>query len=278
VTTVLRGAGIGIVVAATLAGTVVLGFRYVGKEPSWELSSRGMSLRGKEEFNGPAGALPNPNYFDYDLGGNGWGNEEKQVYTKNPDNVRLSGTGQLIIEARRVGETFTSARVVTRDKQAFGYGLIEARIKMPEGQGLHPAFWLLGSNIRHVGWPNCGEIDVIEIVNSAKQYHNAIHGPLDADPDTPWKDSHDGDASADLSSDFHVYQVFREPGRIKLGIDGVVVGEYTTVAMPPGARWVLDAPMYINLNIALGGTWPGPIGPSTVFPAAMVIDWIRYWT
>ena len=148
---------------------------------------------------------------------------------------------------------------------------------MPEGTGLHPAFWLLGSNIKTVGYPKSGEIDVMELVNTGRGYHNAIHGPLLDDSSKSWKQSFDDDAPVNLSNDFHVFQVYRKEGLIRVGIDGKQVGEYSRDNMPPNAEWVFDGPMYVTLNVAVGGTWPGPVKPSTKFPAAMFIDWIRYW-
>ncbi|WP_235658524.1 glycoside hydrolase family 16 protein [Mycolicibacterium moriokaense] len=261
-----------------MAVATMLGQRYFEQRRTSELfSTQGLTLRSEETFDGPAGAPPNPARFDYDLGGGGWGNGEQQFYTRNPENVRLSGSGQLMIEAWRNGGTFTSARVVTRAKLDVQRGLLEARIKMPAGPGIHPAFWLLGENIPSVGWPACGEIDIIELVNSGHDFHNAIHGPMVNDPTAPWKQSNDGPAAQDLTTDFHTYQVLRQPGVIKIGIDGGLVGEYRAASAPPDTRWVFDGPMYITLNVAVGGEWPGPVHASTPFPATMLVDWIRYW-
>ena len=237
-----------------------------------------MKLVHVDEFDGPARTAPDARFWDYDTGGNGWGNRDQQTYTRDSDNVRLSGTGDLVIQARRAGDSFTSARLVSRGKLAFGYGLLEVRAKLPEGQGLHPALWLLGENISAVGWPRCGEIDIIELVNSGTTYNNAIHGPTYADPNSGWRQAAEGPARSDLSSDFHVYQVYREPGLIKIGIDGVVVGQYTRTDVPPDANWVFDdAPMYLTVNIAVGGEWPGPAAPDTPFPATMLVDSVHFW-
>lgn len=266
-----------VVAAAVVTSEVAtrfVGVQTIGKS---NLSSAGRALIGEENFDGPAGGLPNSEYFDYDEGGGGWGNDEKQVYTRATDNVRMSGDGNLIIEARRDGVGYTSARLVTRAKASFTTGLLEARIKMPEGDGVHPAFWLLGSNIHTVGYPYCGEIDIIELVDSGEYYHNAIHGPLQADPSNQWQQSHDGDAESNLAGGFHTYQVYREADLIQIGIDGQKVGEYTEASIPANARWVFDTPMYLILNIAVGGSWPKPVDPSTVFPAVMLVDWIRFW-
>jgi beta-glucanase (GH16 family) len=264
-----------IVVAVTIAAVLVV--RYIRQDDATRLTSDGMTLAGEENFNGPKDG-PSPGaYFGYDVGGNGWGNSEKQLYTRDLANARLSGDGNLVLRALRNGEAYTSARLITRSKVEFGLGLLEARIKFPQGDGLHSAFWLLGSNIQAVDWPECGEIDVIEIVNSGDTYHNAIHGPLTAAPSVQWKQSHDGPAPSNLADDFHVYQVYRQAGAIKIGIDGRIVGEYDASNVPQDARWVFEAPMYLILNIAVGGEWPKPVSPSTVFPATMQVDWVRYW-
>ncbi|WP_264024332.1 glycoside hydrolase family 16 protein [Mycolicibacterium pyrenivorans] len=242
-----------------------------------ELSSTGMTLAGADEFDGPEGSAPDPRYWVYDTGAGGWGNDEEQAYTKSRDNVRLDGAGRLLIQARRDGDGFTSARLVSRKRVEVRYGLLEARIRMPEGQGIHSAFWLLGVDVWKVGWPESGEIDIIEIVNSSVNYHNAIHGPMSSDSDKAWKQSADGNAGVNLSDDYHVFQVYREPGTVKIGLDGHVVGSYSRSSAPAGADWVFDAPMYVVLNVAVGGQWPGPVGPKTQFPATMRVDWVRYW-
>jgi beta-glucanase (GH16 family) len=237
-----------------------------------------MKLVHVDDFEGPAGTAPDARFWDYDIGGNGWGNREQQTYTRDPDNVRLSGTGDLVIEARQAGDSYTSARLVSRGKLAFGYGLVEVRAKLPEGQGIHPAIWMLGENLRAVGWPQCGEIDIMELVNSGTTYNNAIHGPTDADQKVGWQQSSKGPASSNLASDYHVYQLYREPGLIKIGIDGVLVGQHTRASIPPGANWVFDdAPIYLTLNIAVGGEWPGPVGRNTPLPATMLVDSVRFW-
>jgi beta-glucanase (GH16 family) len=268
--------GLCIVVAIVIAAVLVVKYiRY--QDVSQRLTSDGMILSGEENFNGPKDAPPPDTYFGYDTGGNGWGNGEKQLYTRDIANSRLSGDGQLILQAQRKGEAYTSARLITRTKVEFGSGLLEARIKFPQGDGLHSAFWLLGSNVQTVNWPQCGEIDVIEIVDSGDTYHNAIHGPLAADPSVQWQKSHDGPVASNLADDFHIYQVYRQPGVIKIGIDGRIVGTYETSNIPQDARWVFEAPMYLVFNIAIGGDWPKPMSPSTAFPATMQVDWVRYW-
>lgn len=226
-----------------------------------------------DEFNGPAGAAPDPSIWTYDVGGGGWGNDEKQVYTSDRANSRLDGRGRLLIEARRSGAGFTSARLVTRGKFSFTHGLLEARISMPRGAGLHPAFWLLGTDIGLVGYPLSGEIDIIEFINDGAQWHTAIHGPTMLA--THWQKGISGNF-AGQSGNFHVYGVRRAPNKIEMLIDGRVVSRFTPAAMPAGANWVFDKPMYVLLNLAVGGKWPGPVSPATSFPARMAVDWVRY--
>ncbi|MDL9936070.1 glycoside hydrolase family 16 protein [Gordonia sp. ABSL1-1] len=226
-----------------------------------------------EEFDGPAGAAPNSSIWTYDVGGGGWGNGEQQVYTNARANSRLDGKGRLIIEARRDGDTITSARLTTRGKFTFTVGLLEARIATPQGTGLHPAFWLLGADIGSVGYPASGEIDIMEFINDGAKWHTALHGPTTTGGH--WQQSRTG-PFADQSDDFHVYGVYRAPGVIAMLIDGKVVSAFTPLSVPADARWVFDKPMYVLLNLAVGGQWPGPVGAATDFPSRMVVDWVRY--
>lgn len=147
-----------------------------------------------DDFLGPAGSKPNAQIWDYDLGGGGWGNNELQVYTDSADNVRLDGQGNLLIQARRTGTGYTSARLVTRGKANIQYGTMMARIKFPAGQGLLPAFWMLGSDITSVGWPKSGEIDLMELPNVGTTYNTALHGPWTAPKTGFWSASTSGPA------------------------------------------------------------------------------------
>lgn len=224
-----------------------------------------------EDFNGSAGSLPNPEHWAIDTGPSavhGWERGSLQTYTDSPENIQLDGRGNLVITARKGADGFTSGRAVTRGKLEFGFGTISARIKFPTGQGIWPAFWMLGSNIDEVGWPECGEIDIMELINQADRYHVAVHAP-------------GGDAEAkgpivDLSREFHEYWVTRTESSIAIGVDGDVLKVFTPADLPPDSPWVFRDPMFVLLNVAVGGTWPGPPDESTVFPAAMIIDWLRF--
>jgi beta-glucanase (GH16 family) len=231
-----------------------------------------------DTFDGPAGAPPNQQLWDassapyHDAG--------LQTYTDSPQNVSLDGDGHLMIQARKTPSGYTSARVVTRGKLAMQYGSVSARIKFPQGQGIWPAFWLLGADYDRVGWPRAGEIDIMEIVNSANTYNVTLHGPQGA---TDYYGGTDGSQVvgnsgpvANLSDDFHEYWLDWRPDSITVGIDGVTVASFSPSSLPKGAEWVFNKPMFAVLNLAVGGPWPGPPDSTTRFPATMLVDWFRY--
>lgn len=234
---------------------------------------------GTDEFEGPAGQSPDPAMWGFDVGGGGWGNHEKQVYTDSTENARLDGNGNLVLEARRTPTGFTSARIVTRGKFAFTEGTLSARIKFPMAQGLHPAFWLLGEDLATVGYPESGEIDIMELVHDGTEFHNALHGPWQdpsAHTEGKWKMSADGFIGSDASAGFHTYQVIRTSDSISIVLDGVVVGDYRRSDAPVGAKWVFDKPFYVLMGIAVGGEWPGPTDSTTPDVSTLTVDWIRY--
>jgi beta-glucanase (GH16 family) len=138
-------------------------------------------LVDEDEFDGPAGGRPDPARWSFELGGNGWGNNESQYYTDRPENAALDGAGHLVITARREafgGRAYTSARLTTRGKRELTYGRVEARLQLPRGKGMWPAFWLLGANFSQAGWPACGEIDVMESRGAQPALaFGSLHGP-----------------------------------------------------------------------------------------------------
>jgi len=226
-----------------------------------------------DDFDGPAGSPPNPNLWGYDVG-SGWGDGELGSYTDSTNNVYLDGQGHLVIAALKSGNDYTSGRLVTRGKLAMTYGTMSARIKMPAGKGIHPGFWMLGTNVDTVGWPKCGEIDVMESFGDPSHYNFTVIGPSTEEPKGQVQFS---GAIADLSQGFHTYWVTREQGRITAGIDSATLATFTPASMPPGGQWVFDnQPMYALLNVGIGGDFVGPPDASTPFPAAMVVEWFRY--
>jgi beta-glucanase (GH16 family) len=221
-----------------------------------------------DEFDGPAGKPPDPRKWVFDLGyGNDlWGNHEYQTYTKSADNVRLDGRGHLVINVRKMpDETYTSARIKTLGRFEQKFGKFEARIRIPRGPGLLPAFWAMG---KRGNWPANGEIDIMENVGSEPRIvHSNIHAPSYAAPGQHI-------AAADLSDDFHVYGIEWSVNSITWTFDG---RPFKTVAANnfTGKRWIFnDQPAYLVLNIAVGGDWPGaPV--DSVLPQQMIVDWVR---
>jgi beta-glucanase (GH16 family) len=223
-----------------------------------------------DDFDGPAGSPPNPAWWSYVTGAN-W---DFGIETYQTANAVLDGQGNLAIRAVKAGRGFESGRVQTKNKLTLGYGRISARIKMPSGQGLWPAFWLVGADEDTTPWPECGEIDVMELVSGATTYQTTIHGPNSGGPDTYQVDFRG--PTPDLSTDFHEYWVDHVPDAITVGIDGTTLGTFRPQSLPPGARWVFNRPTYAILNLAVGGDWAGMPNASTRFPATMLVDWLRW--
>lgn len=235
-----------------------------------------------EDFNGPAGAAPDPSKWTYDLGGMGWGNSELQNYTDRPSNVSLDGAGHLVITARQENYEFcwygdcthTSARILTQDKFTQTYGRIEARLRTPAGQGLWPAFWMLGENLPTDGWPASGEIDIMEVLgHETKKTYGTLHGPDYSGGEgvgTPYTLP----AGQSFSTDFHTVAIEWAPNQIRWYVDGVLFSTKTPADLG-GDRWGFDHPFFIIVNLAVGGNWPGSPDEATEFPAEYVIDYVR---
>jgi beta-glucanase (GH16 family) len=242
-------------------------------------------LRWADEFDGEAGSVPDQSKWNYDVGGNGWGNNELETYTRRSDNAFLDGNGHLVIKL--IKETFTgqdgirreytSARLLTKDRFIQRYGRIEARVKLPFGQGIWPAFWMLGANIAEVGWPACGEIDIMEnIGREPSVIHGSLHGPgySGGSPLTGIYTLPPGQKFAD---DFHILAVEWEPAAIRFFVDDNLYQTKTT-ADAAGNRWVFDHPFFIILNVAVGGNFPGNPDNTTTFPQSMTVDYVRVYT
>jgi len=214
-----------------------------------------------------------------ETGGNGWGNNELEYYTNRTDNAHTEN-GMLAIIAKQEtyqNRGYTSARLKTQGLFTQKYGKFEARIKLPQGQGMWPAFWMLGDDIGTAGWPTCGEIDIMEnIGKEPSTVHGTIHGPgysggngIGLAYSLP-----NGQKFAD---DFHVFAVEWDPEAIRWYVDGVLCETRTTKDLPQGARWVFDHPFFIILNLAVGGNWPGSPDSTTVFPQKMLVDYVRVY-
>jgi beta-glucanase (GH16 family) len=239
-----------------------------------------------DEFDGAAGALGADSAWDPQTGP-GWGSGQLQDYTDRTQNVALDGSGNLALVARHEsyqGSSYTSARLQTKGRFSFTYGRAEARIKVPAGAGIWPAFWLLGDDIYTKGWPEAGEIDVMETIGSRPDELNGIvHAPLGA-----WS----GDANADgtewtigdiykngtsLADAFHVYAVEWTPSAITFEIDGRTYQTVAKADMPAGGRWTFDHPNHLLLNLAVGGDWPGAPNASTPSVSTMLVDYVRVY-
>ena len=232
-----------------------------------------------DEFQQPDGSAPDSAKWGYDIGGGGWGNNEIQYYTNHSENARIEG-GKLVIEARAEnfgGRKHTSARLLTKNRASWTFGRIEARIKIPRGQGIWPAFWMLGSNIDKVGWPGCGEIDIMENIGRAPSIvHGTVHGP-GYSGGGGITSAHILEGAA-LADDFHVYAVEWEADRIRWFIDGLQYHEVTPSRLPQGGGWVFNQPHFIILNVAVGGNWPGYPDGTTIFPQRMLVDYVRVYS
>ena len=232
-----------------------------------------------DEFDGPAGTPPDARFWTHELGDGadygipGWGNGELQVYTASTANAAHDGRGNLAITARREGGGFTSARLVTKGKLEVGYGRIEARVRVPRGAGLWPAVWALGADIDETPWPACGEIDVMEhVCREPRRMFGTIHGP---------GYSGDGghvatiDLPRDVADEFHVVAVDWAPGLLEWSLDGREFHRATPADV--AGSWVFDHPFYLLLNLAVGGTFGGPLAEDTAFPQAFLVDYVRVY-
>jgi beta-glucanase (GH16 family) len=238
-----------------------------------EWDRAGWNLVWQDEFEKTELDLRN---WTFDLGGNGWGNQEWQNYTNLPENVRVED-GMLVIEAREGlsgGRTYSSTRLKTQGLHTSQYGRIEARIRLPYGQGIWPAFWMLGENLDQDGWPAAGEIDILEFIGREPDHiYATVHAP-----------GYSGDngvgsniiISADsLRDGFHVYAVEWEENEIRWYFDDQEYFKLTPEDVPDA--WIFDHPFFIILNLAVGGRWPGYPDETTEFPQFLYVDYVRVY-
>lgn len=244
------------------------------------------TLVWSDEFSGPDGSLPDPKKWSYAIGGNGWGNHELEYYTNRKENVSIE-KGNLVITARResytgpdgVTRAYTSARLKTQGHFKQTYGRFEARIKIPAGQGMWPAFWMLGENLPSVGWPNCGEIDIMEnIGREPGTIHGSLHGPSSTRRTSDLTSTFSLPAGQKFADNFHLYAVEWEPGTIRFYLDSNLYATFSASEWPADRTWVFDHPFFIILNLAVGGDWPGNPDASTKFPQSMLVDYVRVYT
>ena len=277
----LVGAGV-VASAAAQAGTPP------ASAPAWKLV-------WSDEFNGPNGSAVDASKWVSETGGGGWGNNELEYYTKRLDNATQQD-GNLVIKvlqekytgADGVTRNYTSARLKTLGKFSQTYGRFEARIKIPRGQGIWPAFWMLGDDIdkpasNKSGWPDCGEIDIMENIGKEPALvHGTIHGPgysgehgIGAPYALPAALPGALPGNSSFADDFHIFAVEWEPNTIRFYVDDHLYATRTPADLPKGAKWVYDHPFFILLNVAVGGYWPGNPDTTSVFPQTMLVDYVR---
>jgi beta-glucanase (GH16 family) len=241
------------------------------------------TLVWSDDFSGANGSLPDATKWVFETGGGGWGNNELETYTNRPQNAQQQD-GNLVITAAKetytgadgISRNYTSARLKTAGLFTQTYGRFEARIKIPKGQGLWPAFWMLGNDINTTGWPGCGEIDIMENIGKEPNIvHGSMHGP-GYSGGNPLTGSYTL-SSGNFSDDFHVFAVEWEPNVARFYVDGNLYETRTPSDLPSGTKWVYDHPFFIILNVAVGGGWPGNPDQTTVFPQTMLVDYVHVY-
>jgi beta-glucanase (GH16 family) len=240
---------------------------------SWQPGS--WTIVWQDEFEGAAGTAPDPTKWVHETGGWGWGNMELQNYTDSTSNAALDGDGHLVITARAEmsgANAYTSARLTTQGLYARTYGRFEARMRLAKGRGLWPAFWILGDDFDAVGWPSCGEMDIVEERGgSTGEISSSLHGPqrtaaIDV-ADTQYELVPGG-----ADADYHVYAVEWDPADIVFLVDDKPFFQLTPARRP---LWVYDHPFFMLLNLAVGGLYPGPPDATTMLPQSISVDYVR---
>ncbi|HMO61372.1 MAG TPA: family 16 glycosylhydrolase [Ferruginibacter sp.] len=263
----------------TLTGTNTFTVRATAKSSTGATATKTISvtvtvtitapvLVWSDEFN--TDGLPNPAKWGYDLGAGGWGNNEAQYYTSRADNaVVINGSLKITLKKEAYsGSNYTSARLLTKDKFSFKYGRVEARAKLPAGGGTWPAIWMLGSNIGTVGWPACGEIDIMEhIGNDLNRIHGTLHYP------GRFGGNANGSSRviANATTEFHIYSLDWSPTEIKISVDDQLIHTVANSASIP-----FNHNFFIICNVAMGGNFGGIIDAG-VTNASMEIDYIRVY-
>ena len=251
---------------------------------SLQAQSSNWQLTWSDEFNASNGSAPDPAKWNIVTGGKGYGNNELETYTANPANIQQRN-GNLVITARKedltgsdgIPRNYTSARINTQNHFAQKYGRFEARIQLPTGKGIWPAFWLLGDDHETNHWPACGEIDILETIGASDTMYSTLHGPGYSGAKGISK-KFPLPSGESVNNAFHIYAVEWAPNDIKFFFDNHLIVECTPADLPPNTKWVYDHPFYILLNFAVGGNWPGNPDDSTVFPQQMLIDYVRVYS
>jgi beta-glucanase (GH16 family) len=234
----------------------------------------GMTLVWSDEFNSTSLDL---NSWNYESGAGGWGNQELQYYREGTSNTSFQN-GKLVITAKEEsfgGAPYTSARITTKDKQEFQFGRIDIRARLPFGQGIWPALWMLGANFPDVVWPGCGEIDIMELIgHEPNKVHGTAHwGEEGQYPSTYYTGTYTL-PSADFSDEYHVFSLVWQQNSLQYYVDDNLFHTITTSNVGT-ATYRFNAPFFLIFNVAVGGQWPGSPDASTQFPQHMAVDYIR---
>lgn len=248
----------------------------LGYRPGW-------TLTWGDEFDQLDGSAPDPAKWKIETGGNGWGNKELEYYTGRPQNLHVRNGNLEMIALKEtytgadgVTRNYTSARLKTLGKFDQAYGRFEARIKIPYAQGIWPAFWMLGNDIEKIGWPGCGEIDIMENIGREPAIvHGTVHGPGYSGGKgigAPYSL-----ASGRFADDYHVFAAEWEPNQIRFYVDDHLYATRTPGDLPAGTKWVYDHPFFVILDLAIGGGWPGNPDETTTFPQTMLVDYVRVY-
>jgi beta-glucanase (GH16 family) len=259
-------------------------------DASWAIASppppNPWTVIWRDEFDGAAGTAPSSANWNYDIGNGGeiagWGNNELEWYTSSTNNVRLDGQGNLDIRAERSTAPltcwygncqYTSGRITTTGKASFQYGKVEARIRVPAGQGLWPAFWSLGNGSSV--WPDRGEIDIMEWAGkNPNTIFGTVHGPGYSGNNGVSTTTNLG---VPVSNDYHVFTIIKRPNEIIWFVDGRQFHRVTPTSLPAGTRWVFEGSFNMILNLAVGGAFSSNPDASTPFPATMKVDYVRVY-
>lgn len=268
-------------IAIAIASLSVFALSDCREESKQTLPQRNYQMVWNDEFNDAAGKSPDATKWSFDIGtgSNGWGNSELEYYTNRTDNVSTDGNGNLVITAKSEsygGSSYTSGRIKTKGLFEQAYGKMEARIKTPFGPGIWPAFWMLGNNADTVGWPQCGEIDIMELRGQQPSIINGtIHGPGYSGGSSITKAY--GLQNARFDTDYHVFGVEWGKDYLEFYVDGYLYQKLTPSDVAGKGNWVYDHPFFLILNVAVGGNYVGYPTSLTPFPQKMYVDWVRVY-
>ncbi len=246
-----------------------------GTSPDTWTPGPGWTLVWADEFNGTG---VDPANWGYELGGGGWGNHELETYNQASATVQ---NGELVITARKNSDgTYTSARLKTQGKHSWTYGKIAARMRLPQGQGMWPAFWMLGDSVTTVGWPACGEIDIMEMIGGGEDRDDSIYGTLHWDAGGH---ASTGSSRSELpdpqifADDYHVFEIEWNTTDVIWKRDGVEYARSSVDIRMWPTMTEFHQSFFIILNLAIGGDWPGNPDNSTSFPQTLAVDWVRVY-